>query len=553
MQTFGWSRALHSLFLCHDLRTPFTPFVQGRSATATHHERLSVDVVKSSIMSEDVLMPNHPETSVKRRLFQAREHNTTPPHGRVPIPSIFSSRSPLLPASYLSSITIVILAFLAAIRALPVGQTSPTLVSLVQLRASSCDDPNGCRSLRDIIRNCTVTILLCTWVCVHPNIPSPHEMWPKVTVRRIGLMLSALFVPELMIAWALKQRMAAVELAEKHKNTEDGWTITHGFFAIMGGFMEYEGNGPIRVLLSEQLKSYPLTGNGDLARIAKEEIDDKSKGDVISKTLVTRHSAIWLVCDTMHRTKIPNPTDHEIGARDCCLCSSQFCMMYILWWDKPLNGQRGVRVYKKRNTGEPIDDGDVEATSSVGIWGAFRDSISELPAVIVRGPCATMADVKHAPWVVHILTWPIIKSSLSFACEDNSHRDLKRVHTFYPNSWSSGGGSVAVVFVAVGIASMFGGIHCIGWSFTFSSITERALWRVASVSITVAPIMILLLFTIDVDNHWSDRPVSLMGITLTASYMFGRLVLLVVPFLSLRSIPPAAYYVVHWTSFIPHV
>jgi len=181
---------------------------------------------------------------------------------------------------------LVILAILAATRASPFDLPSPPVPSQdhLQLTQPSCDDPNGRRSLGDIIRSSIVTILLCTWVSMHPNIPSPDERWPKLALRRAGLLLLSLFVPEAVIGWALRQRQAAAELAKKHKG--EGWTITHGFFATMGGFMEYEGNRPIRVLLPDQLGSYSLTGNGDFPRISKAEIEDKSKGDAISKGAV---------------------------------------------------------------------------------------------------------------------------------------------------------------------------------------------------------------------------------------------------------------------------
>src|ERR1700748_2482116 len=77
--------------------------------------------------------------------------------------------------------------------------------------------------------------------------------------------------------------------------------MTHGFFATMGGFMEYEVNKPIRVLLPDQLESYSLTGNGDFPRLSKAEIDDKSKGDFISKGFATFQTG-WFVIQCIARS-----------------------------------------------------------------------------------------------------------------------------------------------------------------------------------------------------------------------------------------------------------
>jgi hypothetical protein len=112
---------------------------------------------------------------------------------------------------------IILLAILAAARAYPFGLQSPPVLSLYQLHSATCNDPNNSRSLWDIIRSCALTIFLCTWVSVHPNIPGPDEGWPRVTIRRVGLMLATLFVPEAIIAWALRQRLAAGKLAEDYK------------------------------------------------------------------------------------------------------------------------------------------------------------------------------------------------------------------------------------------------------------------------------------------------------------------------------------------------
>jgi hypothetical protein len=119
--------------------------------------------------------------------------------------------------SYLPITMIILLAILAATRASPLRFPSAPHVSLIQLQATSCDDPAGCRSLWDIIRSCIFTLFLCTWASVHPNIPSPDERWPRIALRRVGLMLATLIVPEAMIAWAWRQRQLAIQLAENHK------------------------------------------------------------------------------------------------------------------------------------------------------------------------------------------------------------------------------------------------------------------------------------------------------------------------------------------------
>ncbi|KAI9508453.1 hypothetical protein F5148DRAFT_905941 [Russula earlei] len=445
---------------------------------------------------------------------------------------------------------IVILAILSATRATPVPQSSPPHLSLDQFRAraASCDDPRGCRSLWDILWSCAVTILLCIWVSVHPNIPSPYESRARVAVRRVGLMLAALFVPEAVIGWALRQRLAAVELAKNHKG--EGWTTTHGFFAIMGGFMEYRGNRPIRVLLPEELNSYSLTGNGDFPRIAKEEIEDKSKGDAISKTLVILQTG-WFVVQCIARGVQGLPVT-ELELVTVAFATLNF-VMYILWWDKPLNVQRGVRVYKKRDADEPIDDGDIEATSLGGFWDALRDALSDLGAAIVRGPLTE--SFGNQMWLTRVLMWPFMKPAFIAVGEEEKHPMM--VGTFYPHEWGSELRSTFGWVAVLAITLTFGGIHCIGWLFSFPSSAEQTLWRFASVTITAAPILFPayhLIVRLEDSGHVYVAGFLALGFLLSPLlYMLSRLVLLVLPFLSLRSLPPAAYHVVHWTSFIPHI
>jgi len=442
---------------------------------------------------------------------------------------------------------LVILAILVATRASPFGLRSPpTIVPQNQLQitelSESCNDPHGCRSLGDIVRSCIVTILLCTWVSMHPNIPSPDERWPRLALRRVGLMLLALFVPEAVIGWALRQRGAAAELAKKHRR--DGWTITHGFFATMGGFMEYEGNRPIRVLLPEELESYSLTGNGDFPRISKADIEDKSKGDAISKGVVIFQTG-WFVIQCIARGAQGLPIT-ELELVTVAFAALNF-VIYLLWWDKPLHVQRGVRVYKRRRAEEIVDDGDAEATAE--FWSSLGDALSDLPVVIARGPFLNHDVFKS--WLVRVLMWPLVKPVNIMFEPESDEKHEKRVDTFYPHKWAPTS-KIVSIFLVISITEAFGGIHCIGWTFTFPSSTERTLWRIASLSMTCVPVAFPPLLLIS-NMLGSDPYLAMPSMSLLLLYVLSRLALLVLPFLCLRSLPPTAFHVVHWASFIPHV
>jgi hypothetical protein len=109
------------------------------------------------------------------------------------------------------------------------------------------------------------------------------------------------------------------------------------------------------------------------------------------------------------------------------------------------------------------------------------------------------------------------------------------------------------------IATIFGGIHCVGWSFEFPSHTEQLLWRIASIAITSAPLLIFTLpLVVYLDKQsvvpgWVLAVLVTVGLPSVLVYVIGRFVLLALPFMSLRSLPPLAYQTVHWTTFIPHI
>jgi hypothetical protein len=326
----------------------------------------------------------------------------------------------------------------------------------------------------------------------------------------------------------------------------------------MGGFMEYDGNEPVQTLLPDELAGYSLTGTGDFPRIAVEDIKDKSKGDVISKGLVVFQTG-WFIAQCIARGSQGLPiTELELVTVAFAVLN---LVMYVLWWDKPLNVGRAVRVYRKQDNDmasleEPI------VVKETGFWFPLCRSLSALPSAI--------ADAWwHDPWEVVLSPFfmLLIISGISIDDDHVVAADGKRIASFYPPSPSTNSKSGRIILIATpAIAMVFGAIHCFAWPFEYPSEPERILWRVNAVVITSAPIvaaMIAAALGFDFDPSLGlvgdCLPVGfgylIWVLTLSCgfAYPIARIFLLVLSFLSLRALPAEAYFSVHWTTLIPHI
>ncbi|KAG1848067.1 hypothetical protein DFJ58DRAFT_796744 [Suillus subalutaceus] len=114
------------------------------------------------------------------------------------------------------------------------------------------------RTLYSIISSCILTLFACTWTSIHLNI-SCHS-------PRAGIILAALVAPKLVILWAMRQIFHAGKFVNKFNDElfkgesirEPGlplsvtgsfrWSRTHGFFAMMGGFILYYNGQPHHTL-----------------------------------------------------------------------------------------------------------------------------------------------------------------------------------------------------------------------------------------------------------------------------------------------------------------
>jgi hypothetical protein len=378
----------------------------------------------------------------------------------------------------------------------------------------------------------------------------------------------------------------------------------------MGGFMVYEENGSYHTLRPEELED--LLKHGKI-NITEKEIRDKGRGDALSKGLILIQTG-WFILQCIAR-RVERLPITELELVTLAFGVLNF-VTYTLWWNKPLNVDCPVRVYKKeqsekgkgegeggeggagtsltRDTGggegksllpiiiaTDIQAGKIKAKALVQrtVHGATT-IVYNTPGSIRKAPGATgqvlQGYVAEYRWRIiwHLLAAVLFPVSVPFFAGrhvfylsirligyDVSHDDIiqkgaKRVPTFYAGELTKENFTFPGLAATV-IATVFGGIHCVAWSFKFPSRVEKLLWIISSLVITSGPAAVFIL------GLWADawRPeilVSYIPIIITFAilpfcYMIGRVVLLVLPFLSLRSLPAEGYQTVQWTTFIPHV
>jgi hypothetical protein len=500
------------------------------------------------------------------------------------------------------SITLAV--YFVALQLLGVPALPIRAISGEELLTGSCSLPNG-RTKTSIIWSCLVTIFSCTWVAVHPNIPGPDTTRGSAFVRQVRLLVVALLAPETVICWAMRQWIAAYKLGHKYRcmfisSSQEfvitsfvisayGWTQAHGYFVIMGGFAIFEGDDVHHIVTTEELDD--LLKNREI-RITEKEIRDKGRGDGLSKGLVLIQT-LWFILQCIAR-KVEHLPITELELVTLAFAALNF-VTYSVWWYKPQNVECPVRVYRwgsKENGDGEVGSGrggtkDAEAGESIkeneSTWRMIamdiKTATTHLKTAIVRAPvviigkamieigCAWRKYViefrQHVVWhALAVAFFPVssllyglwyvyhISARLTNQEDDDVIKEgAKNVPTFYAGPELSDDEGRVAVYATCAIAMVFGSVHCIGWSFAFPSYAEELLWRIASISVTSVPVPLAYVVLMSM-----DRP-GRFGLTLAGSilYLIGRLILLVLPFMSLRSLPAEAYQTVEWTTFIPHV
>ncbi|CAF9928503.1 MAG: hypothetical protein GOMPHAMPRED_005149 [Gomphillus americanus] len=147
----------------------------------------------------------------------------------------------------------------------------------------------------------------------------------------------------------------------------------------------------------------------------------------------------------------------------------------------------------------------------------------------------------------------------------------RRPTIWIANHWQSKGPRILgfdlpnlSILVAGVVTSIFGGLHCIAWHFSFPSVYEQTMWQASSIITTASPVVVstLAIYNLKTQSS-SSRTISystlLLGtvasfiaITLLVLFVAARLFILVEVFRSLGFQPPNAFKST-WTANLPHI
>ncbi|KAE9399689.1 hypothetical protein BT96DRAFT_1101696 [Gymnopus androsaceus JB14] len=175
----------------------------------------------------------------------------------------------------------------------------------------------------------------------------------------------SLIAPEIVVVWATSQFFSsrrAVTTLRQFSACSD-WTLTHGMFLIMGGFMLTDPSGnhlgvlqdtDLEYLLPRKLVSFP--------RISSSEIMDRSKADALAKTLA-------LVQTTWFMVQIISRAVQRLPITELELTTIAFAFLnvlrYAFWLQKPQNVRYPILVQLLQRSSDPVQNDRGEDTASL--------------------------------------------------------------------------------------------------------------------------------------------------------------------------------------------
>jgi hypothetical protein len=422
-------------------------------------------------------------------------------------------------------------------------------------------------------------MFLCSWSSLCLNVPAPKDTQWKIFRRKAYLTALALLGPEFIFQIALSQWESARQSVADFKALGIEWTMTHAFYADMGGFVLKAKDSVPFPINAKQLHYLVLKGYVKPPKIDEQLIADKNKVDGMLR-LITVCQSLWFIVSIAGRASLHLViTTGELTTAAFIVCS---LATTICWYNKPADVQTSEVIETETTLEQMMEDaGDVA-----------KRPYRHTPLDFVSR--------KEWAWSLYWSNWTNILRKMHIVIYLQS-RPIDRIQNTLVTEPSTLGYGIFLLLTVI-----YASIFVCGWNYSFPTVVEQNLWRISSTAVLVCVVLFWAIgyFAFSVhpahlqplfearkrrrirdaevsppDPTWAafkqkarlvcDRiknnsierdpdltvplkailPIYLIGVV----YCHARAYIFIEDILQLRSLPASAYSTLDWIDFWPHV
>lgn len=410
------------------------------------------------------------------------------------------------------------------------------------------------RGTFDILWSCFSALFICLWSMLHLNVPAATDTLTTRFWRRTRWLLLGINQPEFTTMLACGQWASARRsVRDMRELGYEDWTMVHGFYADMGGFVLVAlGYEPFPIS-AKQVVYLVRAGYMPLPAITKDEILDKGNADVVGKSLAYIQTG-WLALQIIARGYYHLPiTPLELVSLSLSLCS---LTTLFFWLKKPLDIQTPTRI----TINLPLSK--VRELAGVDQPANKETGEEEIPATDPEQQQeeeTPLSFIEPNVYISRKCGGPIYRAVLGLGLQ---RRQLDRL----PNDRDPLLDTVAQ-HVAIGIAcTLFASIHLACWNFPFASRAQELAYRICcwgfwAALATYGFMEVGFGLREGFSKMWVDKmggfklrwPVCLLFHVPVGLGSLMRTGVLVVALWSMFDLPDGAFVTVNWTSALPHI
>ncbi|CAM6084336.1 unnamed protein product [Calypogeia fissa] len=390
--------------------------------------------------------------------------------------------------------------------------------------------PNS-RGTLQLLWSCVFTLITCTWTVQHVDIPRPEDE-KKPIGDKVWMTLVTLLVPEFLVGRAFEDlvnaRASVTKMQAQFPNIV--WTLTHAFYAEMGGYIL---RGEIASTTKNNEEAPPTTKND-------EEAPPTTKNDEEAPPT------------TKNDEEAPPPTNLTFSPDDIVLITKRImkCIELGVLPSQPrFLSKKGIQrkakadIFLKCLTAFQVSWFAVQVCARK----ALNQPISQLEiSVLAYCVCTILCYLawmkKPQDAIVPELFSPIRTLTSE---ERKTVEDLTRDP------------SPALGFMGIFGGSLFGAVHLLAWNLHFPTHTEKVLWRASTIITTSILLPLGILISCVPEDLTSFRKyvskfLKFLMSVVVSLYFISRIFIMVEIFRSLGYLPSGAYETT-WSTNVPHV